>query len=121
MLVLYVYEAAERYNTMQGYDAMLALAEALAREVVDDSVSHCRRRESPRRAGARLAPPGGHPHTALEENAALLSWVPGTFQRQRPAVSDVAPKCCYARRLACWCPEAPSCGSEGGKCDSNFC
>lgn len=70
VLVLHVYEA---YNTMQGYDAMLASLEALAREVVDDSVSYLQAAgvsaEGLVRAGA---PANVILHTALEEKVALI-------------------------------------------------
>lgn len=73
VLVLHVYEAAEQYNTMQGYDAMLASLEALAREVVDDAVSYLQAAgvsaEGLVRAGA---PANVILHTALEEKVALI-------------------------------------------------
>jgi len=73
VLVLHVYEPAEHYNTMQGYDAMLGSLEALAREVVDDAVSYLQAAgvsaEGLVRAGA---PANVILHTALEEKVALI-------------------------------------------------
>ena len=73
VLVLHVYEPAEQYNTMQGYDAMLGSLEALAREVVEDAVSYLQAAgvsaEGLVRAGA---PANVILHTALEEKVALI-------------------------------------------------
>ncbi len=73
ILVLHVYEPPEQYNTMPGYENMVAALELLAHEVVDDAVAYL--------AGAGLESSGlvraGAPaqvilQTALEENVALI-------------------------------------------------
>jgi nucleotide-binding universal stress UspA family protein len=73
VLVLHVYEPAEQYNTMQGYDNMLGSLESLAREVVEDAVDYLETAgvaaEGLVRAGA---PAAVILQTALEQNVALI-------------------------------------------------
>ncbi|MDX9953341.1 MAG: universal stress protein [Anaerolineae bacterium] len=73
VLVLHVYEPAEQYNTMQGYEAMVASLEALSRELVEDAVDYLETAgvaaEGLVRAGA---PAAVILQTAMEQNVALI-------------------------------------------------
>ncbi len=73
VLVVHVYEPPEQYNTMQGYDAMLASLEALAREVVDDVVAYLESAGVQAQGLVRAGAPAELIlRTALEENVALI-------------------------------------------------
>lgn len=73
ILVLHVYEPQEQYNTMPGYESMVASLEALAHEVVDDAVDYLATAGLQAEALVRAGVPAQVIlQTALEENVALI-------------------------------------------------
>lgn len=73
VLVLHVYEPQDQYNTMQGYENMVASLEALAREVVDDAVAYLSAAGVQATGLVNAGPPAALIlQTALEENVALI-------------------------------------------------
>lgn len=73
ILVLHVYEPPEKYNTMQGYEALVTALEALAREVVEDAVHYLQSAGLEAQGLVRAGAPAQMIlQTALEENVALI-------------------------------------------------